>query len=94
MEAFTLSKIKMTDASMKVTRYNYEGRHKKHTLEEYTVALILLNAAFLSAQPLPPMFMAQVEGLAPLCMFWVTEFITWLFLPLACIVASFKLSFV
>jgi hypothetical protein len=81
MEAFTFMKIKMTDASMKVTRYHCEGRHKKHTLEEYAVALILLKVAFLYAQMPPPMFMAKVEGLAPLCMFWVTEFIAWLFLP-------------
>ena len=74
-------KIKMTDASMKVTRYHYEGRHKKCTLEEYAVALILLNMAFLSDQTPPPMFVAQVEGLAPPCMFWMTEFIAWLFLP-------------
>ena len=53
---------------MQVTRCHYEGRHKKHTLEEYAVALILLNMAFPSAQMPPPMFMAQVEGLAPLCM--------------------------
>ena len=79
IEAFTFFKIKITDVSMKVTRYKYEGSHTKHTLEEYTVALILLNTAFLSAQTPPPMFMAQV-GLAPLCMFWVTEFIAWLFL--------------
>ena len=74
-------KIKMTDVSMQVTRYHYEGRHKKHTLGEYAVALILLYVAFLSAQTLPPMFNAQVEGLAPLCMFWVIKFIAWLFLP-------------
>jgi len=43
MEAFTFLKIKMTDASMKVTRYKYEGRHKKHTLEEYAVALNTAN---------------------------------------------------
>jgi hypothetical protein len=81
MEAFTFMKIKMTDASMKVTRYHSERRHKKHTLEECTVALILLNVAFLSARAPPPMFVAQVKGLASLCMFWMTEFIAWLFLP-------------
>jgi hypothetical protein len=69
MEAFTFMKIEMTNASTKVTRYHYEGQHKKHTLEEYAVVLILLNVAFLSARMPPPMFMAQVEGLAPLCMF-------------------------
>ena len=79
IKAFTFLKIKMTDTSMKVTRYNYEGRYKKHTLEEYTVSLIMFNLAFLSAQTPPPMFMAQVEGLAPLCTFWVSEFIAWLF---------------
>lgn len=81
MEAFTFTKIKMTDVSMQVTKYHYEGRHKKHTLEEYAVALILLYVAFLSAQTLPPMFMAQVEGLAPLYIFWVKKLIVWLFLP-------------
>ena len=53
METFTFLKIKMTGASIKVTRYHYDRRHKKHTLEEYTVSLILLNVPFLSAQTPP-----------------------------------------